>query len=169
MFSIVNPYCTPQKSFLTLPRKTDEALKENTSHKAKNVILRISKSQKERWKKVCAERKITLTDLVITAVEGKMSAQERREVLQFIEKQDNIFAKIENNINQFAYIANAKKEVYRDELIAFTQVLQNIAQLKAEQNQIFKHIYKLIAANDSQNTQFSKQRLSRGKVQRQED
>ena len=145
-----------------MPRKTDEALKENTSHKAKNVILRISESQKERWKKVCAERKITLTDLVITAVEGKMSAQERREVLQFIEKQDNIFAKIENNINQFAYIANAKKEVYRDEL-------QNIAQLKAEQNQIFKHIYKLIAANDSQNTQFSKQRLSRGKVQRQED
>lgn len=119
--------------------------------------------------KVCAERKITLTDLVITAVEGKMSAQERREVLQFIEKQDNIFAKIENNINQFAYIANAKKEVYRDELIAFTQVLQNIVQLKAEQNQIFNHIYKLIAANDSQNTQFSKQRLSRGKVQRQED
>ena len=96
-----------------MPRKTDEALKENTSHKAKNVILRISESQKERWKKVCAERKITLTDLVITAVEGKMSAQERREVLQFIEKQDNIFAKIENNINQFAYIANAKKEVSR--------------------------------------------------------
>ena len=175
MFSIVNPYCTPQKSFLTLPRKTDEALKENTSHKAKNVILRISESQKERWKKVCAERKITLTDLVITAVEGKMSAQERREVLQFIEKQDNIFAKIENNINQFANIANAKKDINSfemksfTELIAFTQVLQNIAQLKAEQNQIFKHIYKLIAANDSQNTQFSKQGLSRGKVQRQED
>ena len=60
-----------------MPRKTDKALTENTSHKAKNVILRISESQKERWKKVCAERKITLTDLVITAVEGKMSAQER--------------------------------------------------------------------------------------------
>jgi hypothetical protein len=138
-------YCTPQKSFLTLPRKTDEALKENTSHKAKNVILRISESQKERWKKVCAERKITLTDLVITAVEGKMSAQERREVLQFIEKQDNIFAKIENNINQFANIANAKKDINSFEMKSFTEQLVKIQELKAVQNQIFKDIYKLIA------------------------
>nr|WP_315126677.1 hypothetical protein [uncultured Capnocytophaga sp.] len=138
-------------------------------HKDKHLILRLSEAQKQRWKKLCAERQITLTDLVITAVEGKMSSQERREVLKFIEKQDNIFAKIENNINQFAHLANAKKEVYRDELVAFTQRLDQIAELKAEQNQIFKQIYKLIAANDSENSQFSKQRLSRSEVQRQED
>ena len=51
--------------------------------------------------------------MIISAVEGNMNTQERREVLKFIEKQDNIFAKIENNINQFAYVANAKKEVHR--------------------------------------------------------
>nr|WP_314299176.1 hypothetical protein [Capnocytophaga sputigena] len=125
---------------------------EKTSlNKSKYLILRITESQKERWKRLSAERKTTLTDLIISAVEGNMNAQERREVLKFIEKQDNIFAKIENNINQFAYIANAKKEVHRAELIVFTQRLEEIVKLKAEQNQIFRQIYKLIA-NDSKNS-----------------
>lgn len=125
---------------------------EKTSlNKSKYLILRISESQKERWKRLSAERKTTLTDLIISAVEGNMNAQERRAVLKFIEKQDNIFAKIENNINQFAYIANAKKEVHRAELIVFTQRLEEIVKIKAEQNQIFRQIYKLIA-NDSKNS-----------------
>lgn len=126
-------------------------LEKTSLNKSKYLILRITESQKERWKRLSAERKTTLTDLIISAVEGNMNAQERREVLKFIEKQDNIFAKIENNINQFAYIANAKKEVHRAELIVFTQRLEEIVKLKAEQNQIFRQIYKLIA-NGSKNS-----------------
>ena len=126
-------------------------LEKTSLNKSKYLILRITESQKERWKRLSAERKTTLTDLIISAVEGNMNAQERREVLKFIEKQDNIFAKIENNINQFAYIANAKKEVHRAELIVFTQRMEEIVKLKAEQNQIFRQIYKLIA-NDSKNS-----------------
>lgn len=126
-------------------------MEKTALNKSKYLILRISESQKERWKRLSAERKTTLTDLIISAVEGNMNAQERREVLKFIEKQDNIFAKIENNINQFAYVANAKKEVHRSEFIAFTQRLDEIVKLKAEQNQIFRQIYKLIA-NDSKNS-----------------
>ena len=126
-------------------------LEKTSLNKSKYLILRITESQKERWKRLSAERKTTLTDLIISAVEGNMNVQERREVLKFIEKQDNIFAKIENNINQFAYIANAKKEVHRAELIVFTQRLEEIVKLKAEQNQIFRQIYKLIA-NDSKNS-----------------
>ena len=126
-------------------------MEKKALNKSKYLILRITESQKERWKRLSAERKTTLTDLIISAVEGNMNTQERREVLKFIEKQDNIFAKIENNINQFAYIANAKKEVHRAELIVFTQRLEEIVKLKAEQNQIFRQIYKLIA-NDSKNS-----------------
>lgn len=126
-------------------------MEKTALNKSKYLILRITESQKERWKRLSAERKTTLTDLIISAVEGNMNVQERREVLKFIEKQDNIFAKIENNINQFAYVANAKKEVHRVELIAFTQRLDEIVKLKAEQNQIFRQIYKLIA-NDSKNS-----------------
>jgi len=113
--------------------------------KDKAIILRISSSQKALWKKICAERKMTLTDFIISAVENKMSTQERREVLKFIEKQDNIFAKIENNINQFANIANAKKDINSFEMKSFTEQLVKIQELKAVQNQIFKDIYKLIA------------------------
>ena len=128
-----------------------KVLEKTSLNKSKYLILRITESQKERWKRLSAERKTTLTDLIISAVEGNMNVQERREVLKFIEKQDNIFAKIENNINQFAYVANAKKEVHRAELIVFTQRLEEIVKLKAEQNQIFRQIYKLIA-NDSKNS-----------------
>ena len=54
---------------------------EKTSlNKSKYLILRISESQKERWKRLSAERKTTLTDLIISAVEGNMNAQERREL-----------------------------------------------------------------------------------------
>lgn len=121
-----------------------KATRENKT-KDKAVILRISSSQKELWKKISLERKMTLTDFIISAVENKMSIQESREVLKFIEKQDNIFAKIENNINQFAHIANAKKDISPSELKVFTEQLEKIQQLKREQNQIFKDIYKLIA------------------------
>jgi len=109
------------------------------------ILLRISSIQKEKWKKICAERKITLTDFIISSVEDKMTAQERREVLKFIEKQENIFAKIGNNINQFAHIANTKKDIYVSEFQAFIVALQQIERLKEEQNRIFKQIYKLMA------------------------
>ena len=109
------------------------------------ILLRISSIQKEKWKKICAERKITLTDFIISSVENKMTAQERREVLKFIEKQENIFAKIGNNINQFAHIANTKKDIYAIEFQAFIVALQQIERLKEEQNRIFKQIYKLMA------------------------
>ena len=109
------------------------------------ILLRISSIQKEKWKKICAERKITLTDFIISSVEDKMTAQERREVLKFIEKQENIFAKIGNNINQFAHIANNKKDIYTIEFQAFIVALQQIERLKEEQNRIFKQIYKLMA------------------------
>ena len=109
------------------------------------ILLRISSIQKEKWKKICAERKITLTDFIISSVENKMTAQERREVLKFIEKQENIFAKIGNNINQFAHIANTKKDIYASEFQAVIVALQQIERLKEEQNRIFKQIYKLMA------------------------
>ena len=109
------------------------------------ILLRISSIQKEKWKKICAERKITLTDFIISSVEDKMTAQERREVLKFIEKQENIFAKIGNNINQFAHIANTKKDIYASEFQDFIVALQQIERLKEEQNRIFKQIYKLMA------------------------
>lgn len=109
------------------------------------ILLRISSIQKEKWKKICAERKITLTDFIISSVENKMTAQERREVLKFIEKQENIFAKIGNNINQFAHIANTKKDIYASEFQSFIVALHQIERLKEEQNRIFKQIYKLMA------------------------
>ncbi len=123
-------------------------MEAKTSLNKKFLIIRISEHRKKKWKQFSKERGISLTDLIVNAVEKKMLVSERREVLKFIESQDNIFAKIENNINQFARVANSKKMVHPYQMEAFLEKLEAIQKLKTEQNLIFKNIYKLIAIDD---------------------
>lgn len=112
------------------------------------ILIRIQKSQKEHWKKICKEKNITLTNLITASVENRILEDERKKVLAFIEKQDNIFIKIETNINQIARIVNAQKFISSMELNHFQNQLNEITDLKKQQNEIFTKIYSLIA-NDS--------------------
>ena len=112
------------------------------------IKIRISKTRKENWKRICKEKNITLTNLIIASVENRILEDERKKILTFIEKQDNIFIKIETNINQIARIANAQKFISSKELNYFQSQLKNITELKEKQNEIFIKIYSLIA-NDS--------------------
>ena len=109
------------------------------------IIIRIQKSQKENWKKICKEKNITLTNLIIASVENRILEDERKKILTFIEKQDNIFIKIETNINQIARISNAQKFISSKELNHFQNQLNEITDLKKQQNEIFIKIYSLIA------------------------
>ena len=113
--------------------------------KEDQILIRVQKSRKENWKKLCKERNLTLTDLVTASVENRILDNERRQILAFIEKQDNVFIKIETNINQVAKIANGQKFISESELKNFTAKLSEIAQLKKEQNQIFEKIYEMLA------------------------
>ena len=112
------------------------------------IFIRIQKSRKENWRKICKERNITLTNLIIASVEDRILEDDRKKILTFIEKQDNIFIKIETNINQIARIANAQKFISSKELNYFQSQLNEITDLKKQQNEIFTKIYSLIA-NDS--------------------
>lgn len=109
------------------------------------IKFRIKKERKIAWKKQCSQKQISLTSLIINSVENRMLDDERRKVLQFIEKQDNIFGKIETNINQVAKIANGQKFISEKELNNFSTQLNEIANLKKHQNEIFLKIYSLIA------------------------
>ena len=109
------------------------------------VIIRVHKFRKENWKKICIEKQISLTSLIISSVENRMMDNERRKVLAFIEKQDNIFAKIETNINQVAKMVNGQKFINEKELTNFSNQLNQIENLKRQQNEIFIKIYALIA------------------------
>lgn len=111
----------------------------------KHLIFRIDDEQKERWKKISTEKNISLTNLIISAVENRFQDAEKRKVIAFIEKQDNIFAKIENNINQFARIANGQRFISEATLLEFNKQLKEIAFLKKKQNEIFAQIYKILA------------------------
>ncbi|CAM3459281.1 hypothetical protein ELOC111193_06045 [Elizabethkingia occulta] len=112
--------------------------------KEERIFIRIQKYRKENWKKLCSKRQISLSSLIIDSVEGRIFDDERRKILAFIEKQDNIFAKVENNINQIAKIANIQKFISKGELKSFSENLKTIIELKEHQNVIFTKIYSLI-------------------------
>ena len=109
------------------------------------ILIRVQKLRKEKWKKICSKRKISLTSLIIDSVENRILEDERRSILAFIEKQDNIFIKIETNINQIARIVNGQKFISQTELSNFQNQLKTIVDLKEKQNEIFLKIYSLIA------------------------
>ena len=109
------------------------------------IKIRISKTRKENWKRICKEKNITLTNLITASVENRILEDERKKILAFIEKQDNIFIKIETNINQIARIANTQKFISSKELNHFQNQLKTVIELKEKQNEIFTKIYSLIA------------------------
>ena len=118
---------------------------EKIEEKTEAIKFRLSKEKKNNWKKICEEKQITLTSLIIDSVENRILDNERKEILAFIEKQDNLFVKIENNINQVARIANGQKFISENELRKFSEKVSEIVQLKKEQNIIFGKIYSMLA------------------------
>lgn len=114
-------------------------------NKSAMVKFRIEKSKKETWVQLCLKRKISLSQLVIDSVEGRLLDDERRRIIRFIEKQDNIFVKIETNINQIARVVNSQKFISEKELQNFSDKITEIKKLKQEQNMIFVKIYSLLA------------------------
>jgi hypothetical protein len=117
---------------------------EKIEEKTEAIKFRLSKEKKNNWKKICEEKQITLTSLIIDSVENRMMDNERRKVLAFIEKQDNIFVKIETNINQIAKMVNGQKFISENELQKFSNQLTEIAKLKAQQNEVFLKIYSML-------------------------
>ena len=118
---------------------------EKIEEKSEAIKFRISKEKKSNWKKICVEKQTTLTSLIIDSVENRILDNERREILAFIEKQDNLFVKIETNINQVARIANGQKSINTNELGKFAEKVTEIVQLKKDQNKIFSKIYSMLA------------------------
>lgn len=118
----------------------------NSEHtESKTIIFRITDQKKQEWKKICETRNISLTSLIINSVENRILDDDRRKVLEFIEKQDNVFVKIETNINQIAKIVNTQKFISSEDLKVFNERLSEIKILKKEQNKIFENIYSLIS------------------------
>ena len=111
-----------------------------TSTKNVRLFIRLQKEKKEAWKKLCDTRKISLTNFIIDSVEQKMQSDERRKVLAFIEKQDNLFAKIENNINQVAIHANTYG-VYPDEIAGLQK---DYTELWGRMNDILKQLSAIV-------------------------
>lgn len=109
------------------------------------IYIRIQKHRKENWKKLCSEKQISLSSLIIDSVENRIFDDERRKILVFLEKQDNIFTKIETNINQVAKIVNTQKFIDSEILKGFNEKLKEVTELKEQQNEIFTKIYSLIA------------------------
>ena len=113
--------------------------------KKNEIKFRIEIERKKTWKKFCSEKNISLTSLIINSVEGKILENDRRQIIAFIEKQDNLFVKIETNINQVAKIVNGQKFISEIELKNFLNQLLELAILKKKQNEMFEKIYSMLA------------------------
>ena len=113
--------------------------------KRDHIKIRISITRKQYWKRICKEKNITLTNLITASVENRILEDERRKILTFIEKQDNIFIKIETNINQIARVANTQKFISSKELNYFQNQLKTIIKLKEKQNEVFLKIFSMLA------------------------
>lgn len=120
-------------------------IEDVNSEKNDYIKIRISTNRKENWKKICSKKNISLTNLIINSVENRILDDERRKVLAFIEKQDNIFIKIETNINQLAKIANSQKFISKTEFDEFRNELKIISKLKEKQNEMFEKIYAMLS------------------------
>lgn len=112
---------------------------------SKTIFFRITTEKKKEWKKICNEKNISLTSLIINSVENRIMDDERTKVLKFIEKQDNVFTKIETNINQVAKIVNTQKFINPKDLKDFSEKLSEIIILKQSQNRVFETIYSLLS------------------------
>lgn len=117
----------------------------NIGGKESVIIIRIQKIRRENWKKLCFQKHISLTSLIIDSVEKRIFDDERRKIIIFLEKQDNLFVKVENNINQVAKIANIQKFISNEDLKSFREQLKTVIELKEQQNGIFTKIYSLVA------------------------
>ena len=109
------------------------------------IQIRILKSQKEEWVKLANDKGITITNLVISSVENKLLNSDRKEILNFIYKQGNIFAKIENNINQIAKVVNTEKSISNDLFAHYLQRVSELNKMKLEQNDLLRKIFNLLA------------------------
>lgn len=116
-----------------------------TRTKTARITLRLSQELKNQWQSHCNKSNIYLSDFIINTVEGKMLENDRKEIMTFIEKQGNIFAKIENNINQIARFINTEKYLSKELLNDYNQKLSELNSLKTEQNRIIKKIYTELA------------------------
>lgn len=109
------------------------------------IRVRMYKTQKDNWLKIVKEKGTTITDLVISSVENKLLDSDRKEIMSFIEKQGNIFAKIENNINQIAKYVNTHKNISDGVLADYNSKLKELNSMKLEQNELLRKIYNLLA------------------------
>lgn len=117
--------------------------KEQSPTRSKNarITLRLDQPIKDKWLAYCQKSNIYLSDFIVNMVEGKMLENDRKEIMFFIEKQGNVFAKIENNINQIARHVNTEKSIPKELLKEYNSKLQELNSLKTEQNRIIKKIY----------------------------
>lgn len=117
--------------------------KEQSPTRSKNarITLRLDQPIKDKWLAHCRKSNIYLSDFIVNTVEGRMLENDRKEIMAFIEKQGNIFAKIENNINQIARYVNTEKSIPKELLNEYNSKLQELNSLKTEQNRIIKKLY----------------------------
>lgn len=115
------------------------------SKRKSRIEFRIQEDVKKEWVEYCKKNGLYLSEFIINSVEGNVLNSERKEIIKFIEKQGNHFAKVENNINQIARTVNAEKHISISMLEHFNSKLKVLLEMKEEQNKMFRKLYTILA------------------------
>lgn len=78
--------------------------------------------------------------MIISSVDNKLLSRDRKEILTFIQKKANVFAKIENNINQIAKVVNTEKNISNGLFEYYNKRLSELNGMKLEQNDLLRKI-----------------------------
>ena len=96
---------------------------------------------KDKLDLLCRRFDCTYTQFITSVIMETIDFAQQKKVFDFVDKDDHFYSKVENNINQFARIANGEKQISESVLKEFNSLLVELKNISNEKNTITKKIY----------------------------
>lgn len=125
--------------------------------KEERIRIRISKEEKEHWQSYCKKKNISLTDLIINAVQKRMRQRKVKALFREMEHWDKEEWKEGYYLNALAKIVNTRKYMLHKEAETFSTLLHQIL-LKRQEQIHFLQKLSLFLQRENQKVKISKQR-----------
>lgn len=101
--------------------------------KEERIRIRISKETKEHWQSYCKKKNISLTDLIMNAVQKRMRQRKVKALFREMERWDKEEWKEGYYLNALAKIVNTRKYMLHKEAEAFSALLHQILLKRQDQ------------------------------------
>ncbi|MBP1838774.1 hypothetical protein [Formosa algae] len=108
----------------------------------KRVHFVISEERKNKWLELAKEEYSSLTDFIITRVEGNITRYDIKTIEGLFEKMGGNRNKVESNINQVTRIINVAQNINEENMLRFLELFSEYSRKVEKQNKIITKVYK---------------------------